>query len=220
MAANSQMGSRLVFENAKTLIRQLGYNTDHAVLTQSYLRGEVLLNTTQASYQVPLLVNTATNTNNTVRTKLLNLQDLFVVSNISIFLVSGAATNGAAKNYTYPNQTAFPTGYAQLYNLYNGNLSIVANNQQILPAWDILKHYFVPQTQNGVGITAQTVFPIDQVDFATDGSCVVEPNIVLNGAANYQININLPAAPTTIDANTYVAIKWNGLLAQNCTSVK
>jgi len=220
MASASQMGSRLVFENAKTLIRQLGYNTDHAVLTQSYLRGEVLLNTTQASYQVPLLVNTATNTNNTVRTKLLNLQDLFVVSNISIFLVSGAATNGASKNYTYPNVTAFPTGAAQLYNLYNGNLSIVANNQQILPAWDILKHYFVPQTQNGVGITAQTVFPIDQVDFYTDASCVVEPNIVLNGAANYQININLPAAPSTLDANTFVAIKWNGLLAQNCTSVK
>jgi hypothetical protein len=220
MASASQMGSRLVFENAKTLIRQLGYNTDHAVLTQSYLRGEVLLNTTQASYQVPILVNTASNTNNTVRSKLLQLQDLFIVSNISIFLVKGAANNGAATNYTYPNVTAFPTGSAQLYNLYNGSLSIVANNQQILPAWDILKHYFVPQTQNGVGITAQTVFPIDQVDFYTDASCVVEPNIVLNGAANYQININLPAAPTAIDSNTFVALKFNGLLAQNCTSVK
>ena len=92
----SQMGSRLVFENAKTLINQLGYNTDHAVLTQSYLRGEVLLNTTNASYQVPLLVNTATNVNNTIRTRLLNLQDLFIVSSISIFLVSGDAGNGAA----------------------------------------------------------------------------------------------------------------------------
>ena len=214
------MGSRLVFENSKTLINQLGYNTDHAVLTQSYLRGEVLLNTTNASYQVPLLVNTATNTNNTVRTKLLNLQDLFIVSNISIFLVSGAASNGAAINYTYPNPTAFPTGSEQLYNLYNGSLSIVANNQQILPAWDILKHLFIPQTQGGVGITAQTVFPIDQVDWKSDPEVVCEPNIVLNGAANYQINLNLPAAPTFLDANTYVAIKWNGILAQNCTTVK
>jgi hypothetical protein len=216
----SQMGSRLVFENSKTLINQLGYDTSHAVLTQSYLRGEVLLNTAQATYQVPLLVNTATNTNNTVRTKLLNLQDLFVVSNISIFLVSGAAANGAAKNYTYPNTTAFPTGASQLYNLYNGSLSIVANNQQILPAWDILKHLFVPQTQDGVGITAQTVFPIDQIDWKNDAEVVCEPNIVLNGAANYQINLNLPSAPTALDANTYVAIKWNGILAQNCTTVK
>lgn len=216
----SQMGSRLVFENSKTLINQLGYDTSHAVLTQSYLRGEVLLNTAQATYQVPLLVNTATNTNNTVRTKLLNLQDLFVVSNISIFLVSGAATNGAAKNYTYPNATIFPTGAAQLYNLYNGSLSIVANNQQILPAWDILKHLFVPQTQDGVGITAQTVFPIDQIDWKNDAEVVCEPNIVLNGAANYQINLNLPSAPTALDANTYVAIKWNGILAQNCTTIK
>ena len=216
----SQMGSRLVFENSKTLINQLGYNTDHAVLTQSYLRGEVLLNTTNASYQVPLLVNTATNVNNTIRTKLLNLQDLFIVSSISIFLVSGAASDGAAINYTYPNATAFPTGAAQLYNLYNGSLSIVANNQQILPAWDILKHLFVPQTQGGVGITAQTVFPIDQVDWKSDPEVVCEPNIVLNGAANYQINLNLPSAPSALDANTYVAIKWNGILAQNCTTVK
>ena len=216
----SQMGSRLVFENSKTLINQLGYNTDHAVLTQSYLRGEVLLNTTNASYQVPLLVNTATNVNNTIRTRLLNLQDLFIVSSISIFLVSGDASNGAAINYTYPNATAFPTGSAQLYNLYNGSLSIVANNSQILPNWDILKHLFVPQTQGGVGITAQTVFPIDQVNWNSDPEVVCEPNIVLNGAANYQINLNLPSAPSALDANTYVAIKWNGLLAQNCTTIK
>ena len=216
---SSQMGLRLVYENSKALVNQLGYDTSHAVATQSFLRSEVLLTTTSASYSVPILVNQNTSNTN-VRLSLLNLQDLFVVSELSVFLVSGANTNGAAPFYEYPDPTVFTTGAAQLMNVYNGNMSIIANNQQILPKWDILKHYFVPQTQKGVGVTAQTVFPINQVDGSEDTVYPVEPNIVINGAANYQISLNLPAAPTTIDSNTYVAFLFRGILLQNCTSIK
>ena len=216
---SSQMGLRLVYENSKALVNQLGYDTSHAVATQSFLRSEVLLTTTSASYAVPILVNQNTSNTN-VRLSLLNLQDLFVVSELSVFLVSGANTNGAAPFYEYPDPTVFTTGAAQLLNVYNGNLSIIANNQQILPKWDILKHYFTPQTQKGVGVTAQTVFPINQVDASEDTVYPVEPNIVINGAANYQISLNLPAAPTTLDANTYVAFLFRGILLQNCTSIK
>jgi hypothetical protein len=213
------MGLRLVYENSKTLVNQLGYDTSHAVATQSYLRSEVLLTTSAATYNMPILQNqNASNTN--VRLKLLALQDLFVVSEVSLLLVSGAASSGSAPFYEYPDPTVFTTGYAQLMNVYNGNISIIANNQQILPAWDCLKHYFVPQTQKGVGITAQTVFPINQVDASFDTTYPVEPNIVINGAANYQINLNLPAAPTTLDSNTYVAAIFRGILLQNCSSVK
>ena len=216
---SSQMGLRLVYENSKALVNQLGYDTSHAVATQSFLRSEVLLTTTSASYSVPILVNQNTSNTN-VRLSLLNLQDLFVVSELSVFLVSGANTSGSAPFYEYPDPTVFTTGAAQLMNVYNGNLSIIANNQQILPKWDILKHYFTPQTQKGVGVTAQTVFPINQVDASEDTVYPVEPNIVINGAANYQISLNLPAAPTTLDANTYVAFLFSGILLQNCTSIK
>ena len=57
----TQIGNRLVFENAKGLINQLGYDASHAVLTPSYLRSEVLLSTSAASYHVPVLVNDNTN---------------------------------------------------------------------------------------------------------------------------------------------------------------
>jgi hypothetical protein len=183
------------------------------------LRSEVLLTTSAASYSVPILVNQNTSNTN-VRLSLLNLQDLFVVSELSVFLVNGANTNGAAPFYEYPDPTVFTTGAAQLMNVYNGSLSIIANNQQILPKWDILKHYFVPQTQKGVGVTAQTVFPINQVDGSEDTVYPVEPNIVINGAANYQISLNLPSAPSAIDSNTYVAFLFRGILLQNCTSIK
>jgi hypothetical protein len=223
--ANSQIGSRLVFENAKTLINQLGYDASHAVLTPSYLRSEVLLSTTAASYHVPVLVNDNQNGTPTVREQRLSLQDLFIVSGIQILLTSGSSTTGSAKSYTYPNLTAFSTGAAQLYTVYNGYLNIQVNNQNVLPKWSMLQHLDIPQTQQNTNFNSATAtnpaqYSIDQVSMDEYGIVVCEPNLVLNGASNIQASIILPAAPSTVDANTYVSVLWYGILAQNCTSVK
>lgn len=221
----TQIGSRLVFENSKALIQQLGYDASHAVLTPSFLRSEVLLSTSAASYHIPVLINDNQNGTPTVRESRLSLQDLFIVSQIQVLLVSGASTSGNAKAYTYPNLTAFSTGSAQLYNVYNGYLNIQVNNQNVLPKWDLLKHLDIPQTQqntnfNAASATSPAQFSIDMVNMNTDGLEVCEPNIVLNGASNINASIVLPAAPSTLDSNTYVAVLWRGILAQNCTSVK
>jgi hypothetical protein len=224
--AYSQVGSRLVFENARTLINQLGYDASHAVLTPSFLRSESLLTTSSASYQVPILVNQTQNGNTpTVREQRLQLQDMFVVSSIQFLLVSGSSTTGSAKNYTYPNLTAFPTGAAQLYNFYNGFFSIQVNNQNVLPKWSLLQHLDVPQQQqntnfNVASVTSPAQFAIDQVSMDEYAQQVCEPNLVLNGASNINATLNLPAAPSAIDSNTYVATIFYGLLAQNVTSVK
>jgi len=219
------MGNRLVFENAKTLIQQLGYDASHAVLTPSFLRSEVLLTTSSAAYHVPVLVNDNQNGTPTVREQRLALQDLFIVSSIQILLTSGSATTGSAKSYTYPNLTAFTTGAAQLYNVYNGYLNIQVNNQNVLPKWSLLQHLDIPQTQqntnfNAASATSPAQYSIDQVSMDQFALQVCEPNIVLNGASNINASIILPAAPSTLDSNTYVATLWYGILAQNCTSVK
>ena len=221
----TQMGQRLVFENSRILINQLGYDTSHAVLTPSYLRSEVLLTTSSAAYHIPVLVNDNLNGTPTVREQRLSLQDLFIVSAIQITLVSGASTSAVAKSYTYPNLTAFSTGAAQLYSLYNGYLNIQVNNQNVLPKWPVLQHLDVPQAQqntnfNAASATSPAQFVIDQVNFDTYALQVCEPNIVLNGASNINASIILPGAPSTLDANTYVSVNWFGILAQNCTSVK
>ena len=221
----TQIGNRLVFENAKGLINQLGYDASHAVLTPSYLRSEVALSTSAASYHVPVLVNDNQNGTPTVREQRLSLQDLFIVAGIQITLVSGSSTTGSARSYTYPNLTAFPTGAAQLYTLYNGYFNIQVNNQNVLPKWSILQHLDIPQTQqntnfNAATATAPAQYTQDEQSFDTYALQVCEPNIVLNGASNIQASIILPAAPSTLDANTYVSVNWYGILAQNCTSVK
>jgi hypothetical protein len=104
-------------------------------------------------------------------------------------------------------------------------LNIQVNNQNVLPKWSILQHLDIPQTQQNTNFNAATAtspaqYSIDQVNFNEFGLQVCEPNLVLNGASNINASIILPAAPSTVDANTYVATLWYGILAQNCTSVK
>jgi len=217
----SQMGQRMIFENAKSLVRGLGYSVDQAVLTQSYLRSEVALSTSVANYHLPVLVNDTQNGSVRVNEKRLNLQDIFVTSEISVLIGVGTGTSTKAILYTYPNSTIFTTTTAaDLWSLYNGYLNLTVNNAQVLPAWDVYRHYFVPQTQGGVGITAQTVFPIDQNDASDNSFYPVEPGIVMNGAANINFQLTANGAPATILANSFIAVIQRGILLQNVTTVK
>jgi len=217
----SQMGQRMIFENAKSLVRGLGYSVDQAVLTQSYLRSEVALSTSVANYHLPVLVNDTQNGSVRVNEKRLNLQDIFVTSEIAVLIGVGTGTSTKAILYTYPNSTIFTTTTAaDLWSLYNGYLNLTVNNAQVLPAWDVYRHYFVPQTQGGVGITAQTVFPIDQNDASDNSFYPVEPGIVMNGAANINFQLTANGAPATILANSFIAVIQRGILLQNVTTVK
>lgn len=222
---NSQIGSRLVFENAKSFIQSQGYDVSQAVLTQSYVRSEVALSTGVTNYRLPIVINDSTNGATAFSTeRRVQLQDVHVVSELYIGICSpSSSTDAAFPLLTYPSiaTNAFSSAQADALNtLYNGFLTIQVNNQNILPSWDIARHYFVPQTQGGVGITAQTVLPIDQVDFSQNGFTPVEPNLLLNGAANIVASIVLPAAISTIKADSRIVAIFRTILAQNVTSVK
>jgi hypothetical protein len=211
----TQMGSRMVFENAKTLVRGLGYSVEHAKLTQSYLRSEVALSTSIANYHIPVLVNDNQNASGPrVNEKRLNLQDIFVTTEIGVFIGIGTSTNTAAKLYTYPNATAFTsTSDDDLWSLYNGFLNLTINNEQLLPSWDVIRHYFVPQTQQSASTT-------DQWAAGSDGFYPVEPGIVMNGAANINFQLTANGAPATITTNSFICVIQRGILCQNVTTVK
>ena len=210
----TQMGSRMVFENAKTLVRGLGYSVEHAKLTQSYLRSEVALSTSIANYHIPVLVNDTQNGASRVNEKRLNLQDIFVTTEIAVLIGIGTATNTAAKLYTYPNATAFTSATDDnLWSIYNGFLNLTINNEQILPAWDVLRHYFVPQTQQSASTT-------DQWAAGSDAFYPVEPGIVMNGAANINFQLTANGAPATVETNSFIAVIQRGILCQNVTTVK
>ena len=218
----NQIGSRLVFENAKNFIQSQGFDTSQAVLTQSYVRSEVAMSSTASNYHLPIVINDAVNGNAFATEKRVQLQDVHVVSEMGIFVAAPtSATDVSFPLFTYPSLTSFTSAqYFALMALYNGTVNIQVNNQNILPNWDIYRHYFVPQTQAKVGVTAQTVFPIDQNDGSTFSFCPVEPNLLLNGAANINANISLPGAISSVVANSRIVVIFRTILAQNVTSVR
>jgi hypothetical protein len=219
----TQIGQREVFNNARKLIDAAGLSTSATVLSQSYLRSEVAMSTTTTTYHVPILVNDnqngATSSYNT--SNLLNLQDAFVVSGIYIgWAAPGSATDTEFIPQTFNDgQIASSAAIAKsLYTLYNGNLQIVVNNRQILTGWDIMRHFFVPQTQQ-IAATGQTT-NMSQVDFSENGFYPVEPNLVLVGSKNNQVSINLPSAIANIPTYGRIVCVFRGILAQNATSVR
>jgi hypothetical protein len=216
----TQIGARLVFENAKKFAAEQGYNVSQAVCTQSYVRSEVAMSTTQANYRIPVLANdtTATTFNTEFR---LALQDVMVVNEIGIFLAApSSATDAAFLLYSNANATVFSTSAGPASTLWNSFFNVSVNNQTVIPNWDVYRHYFVPFSQNGVGVTAQTVFPKDSQDGSQSGFYPTEPNFILNGAANIQAFITLPAAMSSVVASSRIVVIWRGIKLQNVTSVR
>jgi len=220
----TQHSARLVFDNARNLINNAGISVGQAVLSQSYIRSEVAMSTSTTSYSIPILVNSTGANTNFATNRLLQLQDAFVVASIGIFVAAPAAsTTTAFPLFTYPNAVTFSTAGAAtaLYNLYNGSMSVTVNNRQIMPAWDLYRHLYVPQFQQGSSSSA-TNGGIDQNDATEYGYYPVEPNIVLVGSKNNVINLELPSAISTLQASTAprIVVIMRGILAQNSTSVR
>jgi hypothetical protein len=211
----TQGGARLVYKNTKDALAAAGVNVGQTVLSQSYLRFENTLSTTKTSYDFGVLNNqTISGSTQFPTEQRLNLQDAFYISEIMVYLGKAASTTDASyKLSTYPSSQIFTTGATSLYTLYNGVLSLTVNNRQIVPASDLTKFLQIPQTQ----ATGAANSPIDQFD--GQWATVVEPNLVLIGSKNSLINITIPSAFTTLDANTRVVIICRGVLAQNVTVV-
>lgn len=219
----STIGTRLAFEKAKEGIRAAGFGLGQAVLSQSFLRTEVTLNTNSTLYQFPVLVNDnfvpVTNTS-----KLLNLQDAFYVSELAlVFANPSSSTDAAYPLVTYPNTTQFSSAQADALNtFYNGIMTLTVNNRQIVPAWDLNRHYYAPQQQQttDADYTTSTINYVDQRDGSSSAFVPVEPGLVLVGSKQNQLQVQLPAALGSVAANSRAILIFRGHLAQNVTSVR
>jgi hypothetical protein len=148
-----------------------------------------------------------------------------VVSSVGFFVCAPTSSTATDfKLFTYPNTSVFSTtgAAAALNTLYNGFLNIQVNNQNVLPAIDIYRSYFVPQTQQAANAfyTSSAISLQDQNNGNADGFTAIEPNLLLNGAANINAQIVLPGALAAIQANSRLVVIFRTILCQNVTSVK
>lgn len=221
----SQIGARLAFDNARAMLQTAGLNPNSAILSQSVIRTEVAMSTTQTQYNFPILINDAQAAGgsnfNTMR--LLNLQDAFIVSALGVYVA--APSSSTATNFpliTYPNAQVFTTANAasSLYSFWNGNLSVTVNNRQIVPQYDLGRHLKVQRTQQATSTGTNTA--IDSFDASVDGIYPIEPNWTLVGSKNTVVTATLPSALAAIQAGAAprFILKFYGVLAQNVTPVR
>jgi hypothetical protein len=215
------VGARLSFDRAKAAIQDAGFGLNRAVLSQSYLRSEVVLSTSQTRYRFPILVNdnfgiggglTTTST-----TQLLQLQDAFYISHIGLYFAKPtSSTDSTFQLCTYPNAIIFSTANtaSSLYQFYNGYMTLTVNNRVVLPNLDGYRFYDVPQTQDG---SAAAV--IDQQKGSDSALYPIEPGIVLVGSKQNVLEFILPASLTAVETNSRAVVIMYGHLAQNVTPV-
>ena len=219
------VGTRLAFEKAKNAIQQAGFSLGQAVLSQSYLRTELALTTSKTLYQFPILVNDNGQGTPPNTARLLNLQDAFYCSSLFIgFAKPGSATDTTFQLVTYPNASIFSSSNtaSSLFSFYNGNLSLTVNNRQIVPAYDIYRHYEVPQQQTTVDAdyTSSGIDYKDQQSGADSGFYPIEPGWVFVGSKQNVLQIELPSALAAVESNSRVVVIMRGHLAQNVTPVR
>lgn len=189
---------------------------DKFKLTQSAIRLEQPLAANATSYAFPIMNNQLSANGTIFNTEIrLNPQDTLVPTHVGVFLaLPTSATDAAFRLVGYPNQSVFANA-VQMRALYNGQLSIAVNNYKYTYGWDLQRHWVSNQTQQTAAFGAGS--PEDQDDFSSDGFYPMQPFVLFGGSQNVQVNINLPIAPTAVDAFSRYVVIFRGVLAQNST---
>jgi hypothetical protein len=249
----------MAFENAKKLCMANNLNVEKANPAYGFLRLETNVIDGANTYQFTTTQNTTYNGVNQSRTEVrLALQDNFVVASkgffiywinpitqtpitplLSAFTYFNAGINGTltpAWNPTLDQPDQINAGALQFWQSSYMRYSIDYN--VLIPRWDMLQHYYVPQTQQNfqtIDVGTDAPYPytanFQQMDGSSDGFVPMEPNIVLSGAKNNEITFYNPLAPSFGDmgwlAPTETDYKqarlvciYRGILLQNTTNVK
>lgn len=197
------------------------YSSDDIIdafkLTGSSLRLEQELVAGQSTYNFPILDNKPSSTGRILNTEIrLSMQDTFVPTRMGMFLGNPASlADGAWRFYSYPNQNVFGASALQMRALYNSSIEFSVNNYRYSYDWDMMKHWFSPQTQETGAFGPGS--PEDQLNGREDTYFPLQPFVLFGGLQNVKITLNIVAAPTSVLAFSRIILKFDGVKAQNST---
>ena len=202
------------------------HGLDNAVIVQNTLRSEIALNTSQTSYQVPVLQNSP-NVNQAFNQNLLSLQDMQVVTSVGIYVCKPSSGTDTSSYQLFPwaPVATFSTANvaSSIIGMYQNAYLRFTNNQQVIaPYWSLLKHYKVPVAQPNTApfYAANTQPIISSQDGAIDGTFPCQPGWVFNGGGNIAMTLNLTQALAATETYQRLVIIFEGFLLQNASQIK
>jgi len=216
----NSMDARMIFDNARQTITT-AYGAQAVkkfVLTMSTLKLEQAIVAGQTLYTFPVLTfdtQVAAPFNTEIRLK---QQDTFIVSHMAYFLaLPTSATDTAWIPLTYESPALTAANAIPMRSLWQGDIKITIGNYVYVYNWDLMRHYYAPQTQQTAPLGAAS--PTDQKRLGEDGFWPVEPTVALLGTEDNLIQVNLDAAPATFTAAARLVVMFRGVNAQNSTPV-
>jgi hypothetical protein len=196
----------------------------YASLSQSYLRAETSLTTTST---IPFNLQSANVAAPLVTEKLLNLNDVFVITNVSVgarFISGTTLTNQKQLNaevINYYDKNTFNESVVgvNITSLWNSNLSWIINRREYVPALSMRNFLFAPITQTAAnsgyatGASTQNAWNGPFTSFLP-----FEPTVI-SGRDTLNINVNLNSSVVFTSANTvYATMEVRGYLVTNAKS--
>ena len=196
----------------------------YSSLSQSYLRAETSLTTTTT---IPFNLQTASVASPLVTEKLLNLNDLFVITHVSVGAryISGTSLtnqkqlNAEVINYYDKNTFSEATYGANIASLWNANLSWIINRKEYVPALSMRNFLFAPITQTATN-SGYTTGPATTNAWNGPFTSFLpfEPTVI-SGRDTLNINVNLGTSVQFTAANTvYATMEVRGYLVVNAKS--
>jgi hypothetical protein len=196
----------------------------YSSLSQSYLRAETSLTTTST---IPFNLQSANVAAPIVTEKLLNLNDVFVITHVAIgarFISGTTLTNQKQLNaevFSYYDSNTFTeaTVGANIASLWNSNLSWVINRREFVPAMSCRSFLSVPTTQTATN-SGYATGPKTTNGWASPFTSFLpfEPTVI-SGRDTLNISVNLGSSVTFTSANTvYATMEVRGYLVTNAKS--
>lgn len=196
----------------------------YASLSQSYLRAETSLTTTST---IPFNLQSANVAAPIVTEKLLNLNDVFVITHVAIgarFINGTTLTNQKQLNaevFSYYDSNTFTelTVGANIASIWNSNLSWVINRREYVPALACRSFLSVPTTQTAANSFYATG-PKTTNGWASPFTSFLpfEPTVI-SGRDTLNISVNLGSSVVFTSANTvYATMEVRGYLVTNAKS--
>ena len=216
-----------IVNEKKFIEAKLGIN--YSSLSQSYLRAETSLTTNSvinfnlqsASVAAPLVTE-----------KLLNLNDVFCITHVSIgarFIAGTTLTtqkqlNAEVYSYADLNTGAFAAAteatLPNIASVWNSSLSWVINRREYVPALDCRSFLSVPTTQTAANayFTGSGIKTVNGWSSPFTGFLPFEPTVI-SGRDTLNISVNLGASVIFTTAQTvYATMTVRGYLVTNAKS--
>lgn len=198
---------RAEYNRFKAFLNMVAAGVDF-IITPHYIRLEQVLSATKSKYTFNFYENQGSDRAQEIK---LNRNDLFMLTHGCLALVKQDAVAGNYGNYV-PKSFADPNYFSglsggvnefeSLNTVYNGKLNFLTKPVQRIEGLSTVPFMHIPESQT-VLVTATQINDEPAQFNLSDAMVEIQPNLILSGQENHQVELELGVGQTTLIAGGF-----------------